>query len=589
MRWAAGWHGQEPAVRPAGAKSPDPGTRVWTVGWDFDQVRRHVHGETVATFVGFTGATPGELDAACSAVAVSRAAAAARLTGSGVVVIAGPERTVVVGDLAGLHRLWWLRREDQVVWSTSAVALADLMGIGPDLAMVAAELAAPAADAAARGTLFPDITPVPPGNALIIDADGPRHQRWSQHQDPMTLRRFAEAAEELHVRLNRAVGVRIAGAGPVSCDLSGGLDSSVLTCLAAARRPDVLALTYTDPVLGESDDVVLARKVAAQLGVRHEVAQADTVLHFGGLDGGVVPVTDAPALGAGMLAVKAAQFAPAVKAACRIHLTGRGGDNVADVIPGAYPSMATSGHPLAAVTRIAAWARARSRPLARTLAYGAAAALSDRRRHAAIAALADPARGNRLVNPLDPWALAAPAKWLTATGRAEVAERIAAAPTQNPETAALRSMGASAAADAQIAWALWGVDAHTPYLDTAVVEVCFGVPAHLRSAPGQYKPLLKAAVAGSVPEFLLARTTKTAFTGSAHMGLRAHASALRPIIAASRLADAGLLDAGAAATELDRAAVGVPGTLAGVHYLLAAELWLSAVERAAGTWWEPRR
>jgi asparagine synthase (glutamine-hydrolysing) len=78
----------------------------------------------------------------------------------------------------------------------------------------------------------------------------------------------AEAARQLRLALEDSVRVRVDTDLTVGVILSGGLDSSLVLLHVLQLHPDCVALTIGDP---DSDDVHYARRLAADLGVRHEV------------------------------------------------------------------------------------------------------------------------------------------------------------------------------------------------------------------------------------------------------------------------------------------------------------------------------
>src|SRR5712691_6092764 len=79
-----------------------------------------------------------------------------------------------------------------------------------------------------------------------------------------------EAAERLDGLLRDSVRRRVVADVPVGVFLSGGIDSSLITALAARAAPDLTALTVR--VEGESfDEVPHAIAVARHLGVRHQI------------------------------------------------------------------------------------------------------------------------------------------------------------------------------------------------------------------------------------------------------------------------------------------------------------------------------
>ncbi|WP_197027864.1 asparagine synthetase B family protein [Rhodococcus sp. UNC23MFCrub1.1] len=69
-----------------------------------------------------------------------------------------------------------------------------------------------------------------------------------------------------------SIRVRLRTDLPVAVILSGGLDSTIVACVAARERSDVTAFTVGD---SDSPDVVYARKVASHLGIDHVVVDVE--------------------------------------------------------------------------------------------------------------------------------------------------------------------------------------------------------------------------------------------------------------------------------------------------------------------------
>jgi len=104
---------------------------------------------------------------------------------------------------------------------------------------------------------FAEIAYLPAGHSLTVrvgDTVPPRPHR-AYRPDPAAVGRWRGAPEEAAGTLRRlveeAVAARLPAAGPVACHLSGGLDSSAVTVLAARamrrRGGAVLALSMTTP------------------------------------------------------------------------------------------------------------------------------------------------------------------------------------------------------------------------------------------------------------------------------------------------------------------------------------------------------
>lgn len=129
-----------------------------------------------------------------------------------------------------------------------------------------------------RQTLVAGVEAVEPGGWVLASGQGVIDQRryWRMdfdrrahvHEVPITtwVDRTSEALQSSVARL-------CSGRHHVNVFLSGGVDSSIIAAIAAATHPNVTALTleiegFANPELDR------ARKVAAQLGMRHEVVRA---------------------------------------------------------------------------------------------------------------------------------------------------------------------------------------------------------------------------------------------------------------------------------------------------------------------------
>ncbi|MFJ9188570.1 asparagine synthase-related protein [Streptomyces anulatus] len=573
--------------------------RAWTVGHHPDELARAVSrdGTAEVILVGACLPVAGEVRAAADAAAAGAWHNTGRLPGSYLGIVRAGRTAWIMGTRAATVPVHWTTSQGTVVWSTSASALAALTGTTPDVVRLLAEVTTWGVEPGADGW-FEGIHRVPPGSALVC---APGRPPAVQRLPVPAGRSFADAAGALRHELPDAVGRRALAGGPVSSDLSGGVDSSSIACLAAAHT-DLTAITYIDAAMAGQDDARYAAEIAAALPAitRHLVDGRRTgSRHFDELTEGSVPFTDAPALSVGTLGILGAQLAPAVAAGSTGHLTGWGGDNVLDAPPspadrfrsGARAASLRDAH------RFARDRRAAAHPLLRAVLAAGRGSHPKALAHLAAAVLDQPAP-RMLPDAADAarWCgrLSA-ARWLTPGGRTALAGFIGARaqsadPTTGPgalrERLALEATGAEHANLDTLARARWGLPVHAPFLDTRVVDICLAVPAWERRRPGDFKPLARAALTGLVHNRVLARRTKTAFTG-VYDGLRSNAPALRTLLTGSVLAESGLIDLTAVLASLDRTANGSPADLGSLHTLIAVELWLANRPASPGAWWEP--
>ena len=127
-------------------------------------------------------------------------------------------------------------------------------------------------------TIFDGVRMLPPAHRLVYRPGGePVVTRyWSLSFAPANGRvpNESEAAEELLSRMRRAVSRRLMSDVPVGFFLSGGIDSSLTTVLAAevaASRVKTFTLTYADDstTAGKEQDRRWARWVAERYGTEH--------------------------------------------------------------------------------------------------------------------------------------------------------------------------------------------------------------------------------------------------------------------------------------------------------------------------------
>ena len=127
-------------------------------------------------------------------------------------------------------------------------------------------------------TIFEDVKILPPAHRLLFEADAParveRYWHLSFAPSDQPLADDEETVDELLARLKPAVARRLVADVPVGFFLSGGIDSSLVTALAAeiaGTRINTFTLTYEDnsTTHGKEQDRKWARWTAARFDTVH--------------------------------------------------------------------------------------------------------------------------------------------------------------------------------------------------------------------------------------------------------------------------------------------------------------------------------
>jgi len=405
-------------------------------------------------------------------------------------------------DFIGARPLAWTWRPGR--WLAFASMSKGLHGSG---------LASPAIDPVALGAHlfqsyftgadsgFADISYLQAGHSLHVglrDTSSPRPHR-AYRPDPSRVGRWRgtreQAAATLRSLVQEAVAARLPAEGPVACDLSGGLDSSAVTVLAAraARRRGgrVLALSKTMPTAqgpAELDerpliaDVLEQEKDVAHLLV-HDVLPMPGLAEDIDWPGSIIDGADDR-----MLAGAASFGADRV-------LSGVGGDEGA-TYNGAklYATLLRNGRLIALTRELRARARTDGISLARAIR-------------------------SRLIGPLLPWPLrqalrpspgmADRRNGVAAYLSADIVDRVLARRLRTvlqTNTPAERTLAfadhhiPSRCTYYSIMAARHGVAVSFPLLDRRVVDFILSLPVQMFLADGQSRQPFRAAMHGILPD-----------------------------------------------------------------------------------------
>ncbi|MFG2647731.1 lasso peptide isopeptide bond-forming cyclase [Streptomyces sp. NPDC048436] len=576
-----------------------PGTRVldhasgrpWLVGqWDDQEIVTARVGHTALAVIGCCPIDAAELERHAGRLRdlAELDALARSLPGSFHLVATLDGRLRVQGTASGLRLVFHAPVDGIHVAATRADVLAAALGAAPDEEQLAVRLLWPVPHPLAESPMWRGITSVSPHDALIVAADGRtvRHSRWWTPPEPV--RTLKDGAPLVREALATAVDARTRTGGVVSCDLSGGLDSTSICFLADRSPARVVASTWPGRDPADTDLYWAEQAVRSLPDVEHVVWDADaSPLVYTDLLG-IDDLLDEPTIGV-MDRSRVLHHLPGLaERGSRLHMTGIGGDHVAWCSEAYYHRLART-RPLFALRQLRGFRALWQWPLggtARALAdsrpYGKWLADSSSRLRDPLSATVSTSLGWGMPPRLFDWVTPEAERAAQRVLREAAANAVPSHPDRglHADLDQIRSCTRIIRQWDRMA-ARAGVPMASPFLDDRVIEACLAVRPSERVTPWQYKPLLTAAMSGIVPDECLRRTNKAAASMDAANGLREHRADLLALWEGSRLAQLGLVDADALRRLAQRPAT--PELRDAVLYsTIAAEVWLRGLDRTSG-------
>jgi asparagine synthase (glutamine-hydrolysing) len=132
-----------------------------------------------------------------------------------------------------------------------------------------------------RQLLYPGIRALPAGHAMTIDRQGTIRtwQYWPPRE--ISLRSTENVVPRLRVLIEKAVEEHLLSDVPVASFLSGGIDSSIVTAIAAQRLENGLQTYSIGFDIAEFDETGIAQEIAQRYGTDHHRIQLgeEEVIH----------------------------------------------------------------------------------------------------------------------------------------------------------------------------------------------------------------------------------------------------------------------------------------------------------------------
>ncbi|WP_460038341.1 asparagine synthase-related protein [Streptomyces cavourensis] len=521
----------------------------------------------------------------------------ARLPGLHHVVAHLSGETWIRGTASGLRRIYHARHPQAgTIASDRPAVLAHLTGAPLDDGALALRMLDFLPHPLSRRALWRGVHETGAGYGLALPvaapgtaaAPGPHEYRWWEPPPPELS--LAEGARRVGEAVAASVRAHVGGLDRISCELSGGLDSTALTFAARATGPAELSLLTVAARDRYSEDETWARKAVEEAhdptdALAHHIIPADQAPYFyADLAATSAELNDEPLPVAPGRARAHLLLSRAHATGSRYHLTGYGGDELFLGLPHAYQDL-FHGNPLTAWNHLSGLRHQLGWPLLPTLKVLLNRSTFPQWLAGAVTTEPQPVIRTPLLSwgvrqSLRPWFTDHARTLITEEFRtaAERAEPIDRWRGRHVDIDAVR-MGARHFQAMEDIGMTIGLPVAAPFYDDRVLEATLAVRLPERISPWRYKPLLVEAMRGVVPDALLARTTKDHMSSDEHQGLREHAPELADLWTGSRLAEHGLVDA----RHLLRLAAEPFSPVLVEHSIsstVAGETWLRTAENA---------
>jgi asparagine synthase (glutamine-hydrolysing) len=432
----------------------------------------------------------------------------ARLIGDWALSVWRPrERSLVLAkDPIGTRHLYFWLEKDQITWSTvlDPLVLAADKSLQLDEEYIAGWLSF---FPAAHLTPYAGIYQVPPACHVLVELGGHRISRYWDFNPNTRVHYRTDREYEEHFRMvfGKAVKRRLRSDAPILSELSGGMDSSSIVCMAdaiiaagAAGTPRLDTVSYyddTEPHWNERPYFTEVERRRGRIGCHIDIASRDPSEFKS--DAERFPATPDSA---GTLGPLAGRFAAYLTSqAGRVVLSGTGGDEVTGGVPNPAPELEDL------------LARARFRMLARQLKVWA---LTQRKPWLHLLF-----EGTKAFLPPDIVGLPKhkrPAPWLETNfvkrnrpalqGYEQRLKLFGALPSFQENMSTLESLRRQLATESLPCDPTY--EKRYPYLDRTLLEFLYAIPREQLVRPGQRRSLMRRALVGIVPDVILNRRRK---------------------------------------------------------------------------------
>jgi asparagine synthase (glutamine-hydrolysing) len=473
----------------------------------------------------------------------------------------------LAADVLAIRHLYYTVDGAGIRWSTipDPLVLLPSQAVSLDEEYLAGWLAA---FPAAHLSPFREIRRVPPASMIRLTHRSCFIRRYWEFDPSRSIRHASESEYEEQFReiLGNAITRRLRSGFPVLAELSGGMDSSTIVCVAdqltsGAGQPPLDTVSYYDDREPHWNERPWFARVEAQRG--------RTGLHID-VSAPLLPGKNPEALllrpGASSSRTTVLDFM--MRNGHRVLLSGTGGDEFLGGVPTPLPELEdllAAGRFVTLWRQLLAWALAQRRPwlhmLGDTMIGFLPAALSSRRSLEAFRSWLDPGFVSRQRYALRGY----PKRWSLFGPLPSYQENIDALDGICRQLACRDPNGG------------YPFDRRYPYLDRDLLEFLFAIPRELLVRPGERRSLMRSALKGIVPEEILHRRRKAYVSRAPVTTAGKHYEALSAGGRSIGLAAIGIASPAGFLEALNTVRKGKEGPALSLLRALAAEEWLEAL------------
>jgi asparagine synthase (glutamine-hydrolysing) len=478
----------------------------------------------------------------------------------------------LVRDVAGTRALKYHLDRDRVVWSTETAALLALQNGAWE---IDEEYIAGAMSLGPVPQLTPhkDILNVKPAHVATVSATGEVRSERYWRLDPSKVIKYStdeQYQEHALDQFSAAIRCRLRSDRPVFAELSGGLDSSAIVCVAdqmiekrEVQAPGLETVSHVFDECPTSDERRYIHLVEAQRKIQgHHIKDEDCRL-LAPLPDGVAIVTPNPVTLA--FGFHAGIHKAMERADSRVLLSGLGGDQMFGGVYGAYPEVAdllASARFLTLNKRLRAWSKAMKRSYLSLLWRDAIVRQFNAGRAA----------------QLPPWYNLEFSRRMKLQQRMLARHRLRSFPTHSSRDQARGFLSAVKSISSCWRTEQFGIDVTYPFTHRPLVEFLQALPLDQLLRPGENRVVMRRMLAGILPDYIAARRTKGNPREAIFRAIARESGRLRSVFDNSRLCARGYIDKEPLFAALDRARHGYETHSAFLVQTISLEFWLRDLE-----------